>query len=138
MKQSISVRSIALACSVLVAIGLIVAIGSMMAGQPSSQENAAGNGTKNDGLQAVWQRAMASGAYQFSADVVQKTIPMADIANLGRTSREQTFHLTGDADLAAERLELTMQAGVGVLNHGKCDDHDQDRGRPGVYTPKRR
>ena len=43
-----------------------------------------------------WQAMRRAQSYGFSLDVVQKTIPLATVANLGARSSEQTAHHADD------------------------------------------
>ncbi len=53
----------------------------------------------------------------FTSDVTQKTIPVASIANVGRTSRTEQLRLEGQHDLHAQKLALTLWSqGGSVLN----------------------
>lgn len=56
-------------------------------------------------ISQAWQRAVDLGSYQYSTDVLQTTIPLATLNNMGRSSKQQAIHLAGRADLR----ELTMQ-----------------------------
>ncbi len=68
-------------------------------------------------LQSVWQRAREAGAYHFSADITQKSIPLPLVTNVGRTSKQNSLHLEGDTNLRAQQLHLTLWSqGGSVLN----------------------
>lgn len=64
---------------------------------------------------AAWEQARARGAYSFDADVTQVTVPAPTAANVGRSSRTVRMALSGQADLAAERLDLRLWSGDGSL-----------------------
>jgi hypothetical protein len=73
--------------------------------------------TAPDPVTAAWQKARAAGSYHFTSDVLQKSIPVASITNVGRSSRSDAFHLEGQNDLRAQKLELTLwNQGGSVLN----------------------
>src|SRR5262245_9147363 len=57
---------------------------------------------------ATWRNARDAGGYSFRADVAQQVIPVANVSNVGRTSREYRYHLEGKTDLMAHSLELTL------------------------------
>src|SRR5215470_19319199 len=42
---------------------------------------------------ATWRSARDAGGYTFRADVVQQVIPVANVSNIGRTSREYRYHI---------------------------------------------
>ena len=78
---------------------------------------AANHLTAPDPVTAAWQKAKAAGSYHFTSDVLQKTIPVASITNVGRTSRTDALHLEGQNDLRNQALELTLwNQGGSVLN----------------------
>ncbi len=61
-----------------------------------------------DAIQQAWQRAKEAGAYQFSADVTQATIPLATVTNVGRTAEETRLYLEGETDLANEQMQMFL------------------------------
>ncbi len=74
-------------------------------------------GAATDPVTAAWQKAKAAGSYHFTSDVLQKTIPVASITNVGRGSRSDALHLEGRNDLRNQTLELTLwNQGGSVLN----------------------
>src|ERR1700737_5558837 len=86
------------------AIAIALALISTLA---FSVSYAARRDTRAD-IQAAWQRVRVAGSYRFSADIVQTTIPLALVTNVGRPSKEQAFHLEGSTNLPNHRLELTL------------------------------
>src|SRR5512139_743174 len=50
-------------------------------------------------LKQVWDRVRASGAYHFSADIVQTRTPLATVDNVGRQSQQDTLHVEGQTNL---------------------------------------
>ncbi|MEA3397775.1 MAG: hypothetical protein U9R05_09975, partial [Chloroflexota bacterium] len=69
------------------------------------------------GLEAAWKRARQSGAYRFTADIVQNTIPLPTVTNVGRASRQDTLHIEGQTNLPARVLDFTLWSqGGSVLN----------------------
>ncbi len=72
-----------------------------------------------NGIQAAWERAGQSGAYHFSADIEQTTIPQPTVLNVGRASKQQSMHLEGETNLPDRQLHLTLWSqGGNVLNAG--------------------
>lgn len=81
-----------------------------------------------DPVTAAWERARATGSYNFTSDVTQVTLPLATITNVGRTSRTDRFYLKGQNDLAAARMEMTLwseggsvlqaESGVSIRSEG--------------------
>ncbi len=70
-----------------------------------------------DVVKAAWARARQSGAYHFSADIQQTIIPEATVANVGRTSKQDSMHLDGQVNLPDQQLHLTLWSqGGSVLN----------------------
>ncbi|MEZ4862420.1 MAG: LamG-like jellyroll fold domain-containing protein [Caldilineaceae bacterium] len=71
----------------------------------------------SDPVTAAWEKAKAAGSYHFTSDVLQETIPVATITNVGRTSRTDALHMEGQNDLRNQMLELTLwNQGGSVLN----------------------
>src|SRR3990172_2417607 len=66
-------------------------------------------------IATIWQRARATGGYEFSADVVQTTIPLPGLANVGRSSKQQTLHIEGSTDFPKQTLELALWSEGGSL-----------------------
>lgn len=64
---------------------------------------------------AAWQAAQSRGAYTFASDVVQTTTPLAGVANVGKSSREERLHLAGDNDLHAQTMNLRLWSQTGNL-----------------------
>jgi hypothetical protein len=87
----------------------------------------------------AWEKARATGSYKFESDITQITIPTAKLTNVGRTSRTEEFHLSGQSDLRAKRLELELwtergsllqaQSGTAIkVEHGKSYLRDNATG----------
>lgn len=73
--------------------------------------------TSPDAVTAAWQRATAAGNYRFTSDLTQTTLPLATVANVGRTSRTETLYLDGQNDLRARQMAFTLWSESGsVLN----------------------
>lgn len=68
-----------------------------------------------DPVTAAWEKAKAAGSYAFTSNVHQKTLPVASISNVGRTSRSEDLYLEGQSDLRAAKLELTIWSGGGSV-----------------------
>ncbi|MEJ5309992.1 MAG: LamG-like jellyroll fold domain-containing protein [Anaerolineae bacterium] len=68
-------------------------------------------------VQAAWQRARQAGVYHFATEIVQTTHPAPKLANIGRSSRQDTLHIEGQANLPERTLLMTLwQDGGSVLN----------------------
>jgi len=67
-----------------------------------------GTARGSDTVASAWERAREAGAYRFSADVRQTTIPQPTVRNVGRASKTQAVHLEGETDLPAHQLHLTL------------------------------
>ncbi|MFN8440638.1 MAG: LamG-like jellyroll fold domain-containing protein [Caldilineaceae bacterium] len=73
--------------------------------------------TTSDPVTAAWEKARAAGSYAFTSDVLQKTIPVASLANVGRSSRSEALYLEGQNNLRTQTLELTLWSqGGSALN----------------------
>lgn len=59
-------------------------------------------------VMAAWEKARAAGSYHFDSDVIQVTIPTPKVTNVGRSSRTQTLHLSGQTDLRQQSLEMQL------------------------------
>jgi YVTN family beta-propeller protein len=59
-------------------------------------------------LQEVWARVREHRSYRFTADVVQTTMPIAKVTNIGRESREDAFYMEGNTNLPERSLALTV------------------------------
>ena len=64
--------------------------------------------TSHDPIAGAWAAARTVGAYAFTSDIRQVTIPTARVTNVGRSSKHQTLHLEGQTDLEQELLEMTL------------------------------
>jgi hypothetical protein len=74
-----------------------------------------------DGLRAAWEQARSRGAYSFNAAITQRSVPLAEVANVGRAESVDRLQLAGTADPRAERLSFTIaapDAAVPALNLG--------------------
>jgi len=63
---------------------------------------------ERSGIEAAWERAREAGSYHFTADIRQTVVPKPTVLNVGRTSKEQTFHLEGETNLPDRQLHLTL------------------------------
>ncbi|NUM44642.1 MAG: hypothetical protein HUU38_08030, partial [Anaerolineales bacterium] len=63
----------------------------------------------------TWEQARETGGYEFSADIVQTTIPLATVANIGRTSKQQAFHVEGSTDFSDQTMQLALWSEGGNL-----------------------
>jgi hypothetical protein len=66
-------------------------------------------------VNASWQNARAANGYQFNANIVQTTIPLPMMGNIGRSGKEYAFHLEGSADFPNQTLELALWSGGGTV-----------------------
>ncbi|HEX8681814.1 MAG TPA: hypothetical protein VF707_05835, partial [Ardenticatenaceae bacterium] len=69
----------------------------------------------NDEVADAWERARAAGSYEFAADVVQRTIPLPSVTNVGRQSRQDTLRLEGETNLRDETMELMLWSQGGSI-----------------------
>ncbi|MCX6049338.1 MAG: hypothetical protein NT075_29905, partial [Chloroflexi bacterium] len=90
--------------------GLLLAVGllGILWWPSTSTGHAALPFTTPDPVTAAWEKAKAAGSYHFTSDVTQVTIPLATLANVGRSSRSDTVRLEGQNNLRDQRLELTL------------------------------
>lgn len=71
-----------------------------------------------DPVTAAWEKARAAGSYEFTSDVTQITVPVAQVTNIGRQSRSDRLHLEGYTDLVNERLALQIWSESGSVLEG--------------------
>jgi len=67
-------------------------------------------------VQRAWRLAQESGAYHFSTDIVQTTYPAPAVSNVGRSSRQETLYIEGQANLPERTLSMTLWKGGSVLS----------------------
>lgn len=72
-----------------------------------------------DPVREAWEKAHATGSYQFSSDVTQMTMPVAKVTNVGRTSRTEQIHLRGETDLRQSRLQMQLWSDGGSVAQGE-------------------
>jgi hypothetical protein len=65
---------------------------------------------------AALASAQASGSYRFDGDLTQVTIPSATVANIGRSSRTDQFHMQGNANARSAGLQMQLWAGGSVAD----------------------
>jgi hypothetical protein len=59
-------------------------------------------------LQDAWKLAEQSGQYRFTRQVMQKTIPAAQLANVGQAVKTDHLTVQGQIDRCANTLELSL------------------------------
>ena len=91
--------------ALVLSAGLLVVV--LLIALPPLGLNAA-ESTVQDEVQRVWDAVRASGTYQFTADIVQTTIPLPLPENIGRSSKQQAFHLEGSTNVPQQTFRLTM------------------------------
>ncbi|MFT5196347.1 MAG: hypothetical protein ACI85U_003379, partial [Candidatus Promineifilaceae bacterium] len=86
-------------------------------------------------LEQAWQNAVDSGGYSFRADIVQVAVPLAQPENIGRSSREYTFHVEGNtggltsSDLTDHSFEMFLwNNGQSVLDPAKAQQFKVENG----------
>ena len=57
---------------------------------------------------AAWQRAVELGSYRYATDVIQTTVPLATVANMGRSSKQQAIRVEGSTDLRSQTMHMTL------------------------------
>ena len=97
-----------LALILLAAFVLLVSISSVSqaAGPDPSPEKT---------IQRAWESAQANGVYHFNTSVEQVTYPAPAIANLGQSSRTDTYYLQGEVNAPADSLSLTLWQNAGNI-----------------------
>lgn len=68
-----------------------------------------------DPVTAAWAKAQAAGSYHFTSDVVQITMPTAKVTNVGRSSRTEELHLTGQTDLRQQTMTMALWSDGGSV-----------------------
>jgi hypothetical protein len=66
-------------------------------------------------VNSTWRLARASGGYTFSADIVQTTIPLPTIGNIGRSSKEYAYFVEGSTDFPNQAMEMALWSGGGSI-----------------------
>lgn len=108
-----SLRHYHLILVILLSIALLAGTAFLVAPKPhdGQQPNARAE------VQAAWQRARDAGSYQFTADVLQHTIPLPTVTNAGRRSRQDALRLEGQTNLREQQMRLTVWSqGGSTLN----------------------
>ncbi|MCA9998559.1 MAG: hypothetical protein KDE56_22505 [Anaerolineales bacterium] len=59
-------------------------------------------------IEAAWERAQASNAYQYRSQLEQTVYPLPKIANAGRQPHQQFIGMEGEVNLAQKSLNLTL------------------------------
>ncbi|MBN1180206.1 MAG: tandem-95 repeat protein [Anaerolineae bacterium] len=68
-------------------------------------------------VQRAWRLAQEANTYRFATEIVQTTYPAPTLVNVGRSTREATLYMEGQADLPNRTLLMTLwQNGGSVLN----------------------
>lgn len=110
---------------------LVVALVAISQGGRWAVANALGWPTASDPVTAAWTKARAAGSYHFTANVTQVTVPVANVTNVGRTSRTEQLHLEGQTDLRAKRLEMQLWSdGGSVLQNAGRIAFKSENGKP--------
>src|SRR5262245_55064868 len=68
-----------------------------------------------DPVTTAWEKAKAAGSYHFTSDITQVTLPVATIANVGRSSRTEKYYLEGQNNLRQNQLELKLWSDGGSI-----------------------
>ncbi|MGD8585523.1 MAG: hypothetical protein PVJ75_09245, partial [Chloroflexota bacterium] len=70
--------------------------------QPTPSRQAAAD------VRAAWDAVRAGGSYAFDSTIIQKTTPIASVLNVGRSSSEERFYLSGDTNPAEQEMNLRL------------------------------
>jgi hypothetical protein len=76
-------------------------------------------------IQNAWQTARSTGGYSFRADLIERAIPLAQTSNVGRTSKEYTYHIEGVTgglnafDASARKFEMSLWDNGGTVADAK-------------------
>ena len=82
-------------------MGVLLTLGLLSLYGWRTVASAAAQIVTNDPVTAAWQKARASGSYNFDADMTQVTIPNASVTNVGRGSHSEQVHLEGQTNIRA-------------------------------------
>jgi subtilisin-like proprotein convertase family protein len=85
-------------------------------------------------VQRAWQRAQASGTYRFQTRIVQTTYPAPALANVGRSGRQESVQIEGQADLPARALWMSLQQENGTVEMRVEGDRAQGRVSGGEWV----
>ena len=88
MQRSRSPHPLSLLFAVLCVLSLALAVypAATAVAESGGVEAAVDRFRAEDAVKQAWERAREAGSYRYTADVVQNTIPLATITNVGRTS----------------------------------------------------
>ena len=68
-------------------------------------------------VQRAWELSRQAGAYRFTAQVDQFTVPLPIPSNVGKQSKQQSIRLEGSTDLVGRKMEMSLEtAGGGPLD----------------------
>ncbi|MEZ4867015.1 MAG: LamG-like jellyroll fold domain-containing protein [Caldilineaceae bacterium] len=62
-------------------------------------------------LQTAWQRASAIGQYDYHSNILQTTIPVTTLSNVGRGPQTQRIRIDGTLDKADDTMQMDLQIG---------------------------
>jgi len=79
---------------------------------------------------AAWQRAIDLGGYRYATDVIQTTVPLATVANMGRSSKQQAIYVEGSTDLRQQSMQMTIWLdGGNVLDNASGIELKTEQGK---------
>ncbi len=70
---------------------------------------------ERDPITQAWTHARDAGSYRFTSDVTEVSLPLATLANVGRTGRTQQLYLEGQNDLRGKQMAFTLWADGGSV-----------------------
>jgi len=68
-----------------------------------------------DPVTAAWKQALAAGSYAFASDIIQQTIPVATVGNVGRSSRTEQLRMEGQTNLHEQKMALQLWSESGSI-----------------------
>ncbi|MBN1888600.1 MAG: Ig-like domain-containing protein [Thermoflexales bacterium] len=87
-------------------------------------------------VEAAWQRATDTGAYEYTSELVQTTWPLLKLENVGLSSTEERLYIEGETNVANKALYMKLWSGGGNALTGDSSlsirvEGDQAWGRTG-------
>ena len=134
MSGFLRVRSVLVVCIIFLSSFFLLSEQTAVSALPSFTSPSAA-----DNLHAAWERVREAGAYSFTADIIQETIPVATAGNVGRTSSQDRLLLQGETNPPADQMNLRLWSEGGSILQAESGieikvEGDQAFGRRGAES----
>ena len=111
--------SLLLALLCVLSLALLVYPTARTVAVSGSVERATERIRAEDVVKEAWARARDAGSYRFTADVVQTTIPLPTVTNIGRTSLQDALRVEGETNLSASTMHMALWSQGGSVLYGE-------------------